>query len=319
MITTAMGPGYEFDRIRAIAAAIDDVIGPIGDDAAPVPLGDGQLVVSTDASVENVHFRRPWLTAEEIGWRATASAVSDLAAAGATPAGITVAMVVPPEGTEHQIVEVMRGAAAVMRTTGGIILGGDLSSGPCWMLTVTVIGHARHPMTRAGATAGDGVWATGVLGASRAAVESWRHGVEPAAAARLAFARPQPRIAAGRWLAGHGATAMIDLSDGLGGDAGHLAAASNLGVSIVLDALPVHPAVLAVAPLLDQAPPVFAGLGGEDYELLVTLPRGWNGAADCEAETGTRITLIGEIVETPGLAFTFLGKPLTLPGYTHRI
>ena len=319
MITTPMGPGYEFDRIRAIAAAIDDVIGPIGDDAAPVPMGEGQLVVSTDASVENVHFRRPWLTAEEIGWRATAGAISDLAAAGAIPAGVTVAMVVPPEGTEHQIVDVMRGAAAVMRSTGGIILGGDLSSGPCWMLAVTVIGHAKHPVARGGAKTGDGVWATGVLGASRAAVESWRHGVEPAAAARIAFARPHPRIAAGRWLAAHGATAMIDISDGIGGDAGHLAAASNVGVSITLDALPVHPAVLEVAPLLNQAPSVFAGLGGEDYELLVTLPQGWAGAADCEAESGTRITLIGEIVDTPGLRFTLHGRDGTLPGYTHRI
>ena len=99
MITTPLGPGYEFDRIRAIAAAIDDVIGPIGDDVAPVPMGEGQIVVSTDTSVEGVHFRRPWLTAEEIGWRATASAVSDLAAAGAIPAGVAVAMVVPPEAT----------------------------------------------------------------------------------------------------------------------------------------------------------------------------------------------------------------------------
>jgi thiamine-monophosphate kinase len=319
MIATPMGPGHEFDRIRAIAAAIGDVLGPIGDDTAPVPMGEGQLVVSTDASVENVHFRRPWLTAEEIGWRATASAVSDLAAAGAVPAGVTVAMIVPPEGTEHQIVDVMKGAAALMRTTGGIVLGGDLSSGPAWILTVTVIGHARHPLTRAGARVGDGVWVTGLLGASRAAVESWRHGIEPAAAARLAFARPQPRIAAGRWLAAHGATAMIDLSDGLGGDAGHLAAASDLGLAITLESLPVHPAVLAVAPLLDQSPSVFAGLGGEDYELLLTLPPGWNGAADCEAETATRITRIGEVVAAPGLHVTLHGKATTLPGYTHRI
>lgn len=319
MSPTPMGPGFEFDRIRAIASAIGDVLGPIGDDTAPVPSGVGQLVVSTDASVENVHFRRPWLTAEDIGWRATASAMSDLAAAGAVPAGITVAMVVPPEGTEHQIVDVMKGAAAVMRATGGIVLGGDLSSGPCWVVTVTVFGHAEHLMTRGGATVGDGVWATGSLGASRAAVESWRHGVEPAAAARLAFARPRPRIAAGRWLAAHGATAMIDLSDGLGGDAGHLAAGSRVGVAITLDALPVHPAVLEVAPLLDQAPSIFAGLGGEDYELLVTMPRGWPGAGDLEVDTGTRITLIGAIIETPGLQLMLHGEAITLPGYTHRI
>jgi thiamine-monophosphate kinase len=314
-----MGPGQEFDRIRAIASAIGDVLGPIGDDTAPMPSGVGQLVVSTDASVENVHFRRPWLTAEDIGWRATASAMSDLAAAGAVPAGITVAMVVPPEGTEHQIVDVMKGAAAVMRVTGGRVLGGDLSSGPCWVVTVTVFGHAERPITRAGAAAGNGVWATGLLGASRAAVESWRHGVEPADAARLAFARPQPRIAAGRWLAAHGATAMIDLSDGIGGDAGHLAAASQVGVAIALDALPVHPTVLEVAPLLGQAPAVFAGLGGEDYELLVAMPGGWHGADEFAADTGTRITRIGDLVEHPGLWLTLRGEAITLPGYTHRI
>ncbi len=112
---------------------------------------------------------------------------------------------------------------------------------------------------------------------------------------------------------------MIDLSDGLGGDVGHLAAASRVGVAIALDALPVHPTVLEVAPLLDQAPAVFAGLGGEDYELLVTLPGGWRGAEDFVADTGTRITRIGELVEAPGLQLTLHGEAIILPGYTHRI
>lgn len=319
MIVTSMGPGDEFDRIRAIAAAVGDALGPIGNDTAPIPTGVGELVVSTDASVENVHFRRPWLTAEEIGWRAAASALSDLAAAGAEPAGLVVALVVPPGATEHQIVDVMKGVAGVVQQAGGVILGGDLTAGPCWMVTVTVFGHAEHPVARVGAVVGDRIWVTGLLGGARAAVESWRHGIEPSAPARLAFARPHPRIAAGRWLASRGATAMIDISDGLGGDAGHLAAASGVGLAIVLDALPIHPAANPVAPLLEQSPSVFAGLGGEDYELLVTMPADWADVVNFEAETATRITAIGQVVAAPGVHLSLCAEPIDIPGFIHRI
>ncbi len=319
MNTTPLGPGQEFDRIRSIATAVQDILGPIGNDTAAVPSGDGQLVVSTDASVENVHFRRDWITPEEIGWRATASALSDLAAAGATATGITVAVVSPPDAHDADLVHLMQGVAGVLRANGGLLLGGDLSAGPVWMVAVTVFGHADRPVLRSGAAVGNRLWVTGVLGGARAAVASWMHGIVPSAPARLAFARPQPRLAAGRWLAKHGATAMIDISDGLGGDAAHLAAASVAGVSLVLDALPVHPGVIPVAPLLKQAPALFAALGGEDYELLVAMPADWNDPSGCEAETGVRLTLVGEMVDTPGTHFTLHAEPVVVIGFSHRI
>ena len=199
MTSISLGGGREFDRIRQIAAALGPSAGALGDDTAAIPTRPGIMVVSTDASVEAVHFRREWLTLPEIGWRSTASALSDLAAAAATPAGITVALVVPPDLDDAGLVAVMSGVGEAAQSAGCRVLGGDLSSGPSLALTVTVFGHARPaPMSRRGAQPGDGVYVTGALGAARAALLDWFDGETPSPAARMAFARPQPRIMAGQ-------------------------------------------------------------------------------------------------------------------------
>lgn len=312
----AMGSGGEFDRIRAIIAALGDAAGPIGDDTAAVPEGTGTLVVSTDASVEAVHFRRDWLTLDEIGWRAAASALSDLAAAAAVPAGITVAVTVPSATPEAELVRLMVGVGRAATAAGCRVLGGDISGGGNWAVTVTVLGHAARPISRRGARPGDAVWVSGVLGGARAALLAWQEGREPAPAARLAFAHPEPRLAAGHWLAAAGARAMIDVSDGLGGDAEHLGAASAVGLEIDLARVPIHPSVHGEARRLGLHPAAFAAQGGEDYELLVVLPPDVDGAA-CEPGAGVPLTRIGAVVAGERVRCLLDGREVAIAGFRH--
>jgi thiamine-monophosphate kinase len=311
-----MGPGREFDRIRDIIAALGAAAGPIGDDTAPVPPGVGTLVVSTDASVDAVHFRRDWLTPEEIGWRATTSALSDLAAAAAVPAGVTAALTLPTGFPEAELVAVMRGVGDAAARAECTVLGGDISGGGGLSLAVTVFGHAPQSVSRRGARPGDGIWVTGALGGARAGLLAFLDGRTPPPAARAAFARPHPRLAAGRWLAAHGATAMMDISDGLGGDAAHLAAASGVGLHIELERLPIHPSVHAEATRRGEHFAVCAATGGEDYELLVTLPPDADGAA-CEPGAGIPLTRVGSVVAGAGVTFSLAGVSRQITGFQH--
>ena len=317
MMHLALGAGPEFDRIRAITGALGGAATALGDDCAVIEAGPGRIVLSTDASVEGVHFRSEWLTPEEIGWRAAAAALSDLAAAGATCVGLLAAVSVPPDADDQQLVAVMRGVGAAASSVGGRVLGGDLSRGPGWSLAIAVIGQAEHPLSRRGARAGDGVWVTGVLGGARAAVTLWGEGKMPSATARAAFAHPVPRLVAGRWLAAHGATAMIDLSDGLAADAGHLAAASDVGVEVDLAALPLSPAAAVAAGRGPAA--VFAARGGEDYELLVTLPAAFGEmeAHRFDRECGIPLTRVGHVVVGRGTRLLLDGQPVEARGFDH--
>ena len=303
-----LGPGPEFDRIRAIAGALGGTASGLGDDCALIPLESGFLALSVDTSVEGIHFRRDWLSLEEIGWRATAAALSDLAAEGAEANGVAVALTVPSVASEGDVTSVMRGAGAAARAVGAVIQGGDLTAGPAWSISVTVWGKVARPITRGGARPADGLWVTGALGGARLALSTWLDGGLPEGTARASFAHPEPRITAGRWLAAHGATAMIDLSDGLASDARHLAAASGIAVDLSLDALPLAPGV---------TDPAFAAEGGEDYELLVTLPGDFNRADAFHRATTLPLTRIGAVREGSGVAFTRKGANLSLTGFQH--
>jgi thiamine-monophosphate kinase len=316
---SALGPGREFDRVRRIAAALGPRASGLGDDCAVLVPADAVLVASTDVSVEGVHFQRDWLSLEEIGWRATAAALSDLAADGAEAGGVLVALTVPGDAADEDVVAAMAGAGAAASEVGARIVGGDLSSGPVWSLAVTVMGWASDPVTRAGARAGDGVWVTGQLGSPRAALEAWRRGEEPAAEARRAFARPLPRIHAGRWLARHGARAMIDLSDGLGADAGHVAAASGAGVALELDHVPVAAAAMVEARRLGIAPEQFAAESGEEYELLVVLPETFvaDDVLAFRSVSGLALTRVGEVRSGAGVQARLGGRVVALAGYDH--
>jgi thiamine-monophosphate kinase len=237
----ALGPGTEFDRIRRIAQLLGPEGAGLGDDCGLIREGEEFFALSTDVSVEGVHFRPQWVKPEEVGWRATASALSDLAAEGALPVGVLSAVTMPAPAPEAHLLELMSGVGAAAKYAGALVLGGDLSTGPGWSVTVTAVGRTRAPVTRGGAAPGDRLWVSGTLGAARAALETWRRGEQPLSGARARFAHPEPRITAGRWLARHGARAMIDLSDGLAGDAGHLAAASAVALDLDLDTIPLRP------------------------------------------------------------------------------
>jgi len=272
--TTALGPGGEFDRIRGILGGMpphgpDVRLGP-GDDACI--LADG-WVISTDLSVEGVHFRLDWIGAAEAGYRAAAAGLSDLAAMAAEPVGILVSIGAPGDGGLAE--QAMEGVKEVARSCGASLLGGDLtrSPGPL-VIDVVSVGRTADPLVRTGARAGDEIWVTGHLGGAAAAAALWQGKKSVPEALRRAFSAPKPRLSEARWLRAAGVRAGLDLSDGIAGDAAHLAAASQVRVVLEEGSLPLHPA-LAVAEL----PPDVTGLslalhGGEDYELLVAAPPG---------------------------------------------
>jgi thiamine-monophosphate kinase len=157
------------------------------------------------------------------------------------------------------------------------------------------------------------------LGGARAALESWRRGAQPEPEARRAFARPTPRVAAGRWLAARGATAMIDLSDGLAADAAHLAAASEVELRIELGHLPIPPWVAGAATAAAIPPAQFAAEGGEDYELLASLPAsfGPGEAQGFSADQGIPLTRIGTVAAGAGARLFLAGSELSLAGFDH--
>ena len=288
MTSLALGPGREFDLVRDFQRRWGSAARGIGGDCAllDVPAGE-RLCVSTDASVEGVHFRAGWLAPREIGYRAAAAALSDLAAAGATPLGLLVALAVPPRW-EGQLGEIAEGIGEAVRIAAAPVLGGDTTAAfDALAITITVLGAAAAPMTRGGARPGDRVYVTGTLGASHAALRALQAGDVPAPHYRERFARPRPRLAEGRWLAAHRATAAIDVSDGLIADLAHLAVASGVLVRVELERLPMAAGV----------EPADAAASGEEYELAVTLRE-----VDAESfarDTGTRLTEVGVVVEAP--------------------
>jgi thiamine-monophosphate kinase len=308
-----LGPGGEFDRLRAIFARLGPAARDLGDDTALVRIGGRTLAVSVDLSLEGVHFRTDWLTFREIGWRAVAAALSDLAAEGAAPFGVLVSLGLPAPGRRRRdtaAIEIMAGVGAAARRGGARVLGGDLVRAPRYLVDVCVLGTVERPVRRSGARPGDGLWVTGRLGGPGLALATLRRGRRPPPSLRRRFAHPEPRLAAGRWLARHGARALIDISDGLAGDARHLAAASGVRAEIALELVPRWPG----------ASPRAAAESGEEYELLVALPRRF-GAADAIAfrrATGLALTRIGRCTRGQGLRLTVQGRALgPIGGFDH--
>jgi thiamine-monophosphate kinase len=283
-----------------------------GDDAAVVVPG-GATATSVDALVDGVHFRREQFSLAQIGAKALAVSLSDLAAMGAEPGEAYVVLGVPDDLDEDGCLELLDGIAAVAERTGTGLAGGDVTRAPALTLATTVVGHAPAPgdlMTRGGARRGDVLAVTGELGGAAAGLllllerASASAGLGGAQASLLARQlEPQPRLDEGRALAAAGATAMIDLSDGLGGDAGHLAAASGVRLEIDAGALPLAPGLAEVAAGAGRDPLRLAVSGGEDYELLVTLPaeRFESAEAALAAPAGPGLTRIGFAVAGAGV------------------
>jgi len=282
-----LGPGKEFDLVRTLLAEWGKSAQRIGDDAAVLEVPPGQrLVVTTDTSVEGVHFRREWLNHFEIGYRATAASLSDLAAMGARPIGVVIALTLP-EADRHEARElaigIRDGALAVMCP----IVGGDLSSGKVLSLTITALGSVARPLSRAGAKVGDRVYVTGVLGGPAAAVRAWEAGREPTERDRARFAHPIPRVDAAIGLAARGASSAIDISDGLSADLAHVAAASKVRIQIDADRIPHVDGVSAME----------AAGAGEEYEIVVTAPN--IDTRRFTEEFGLELTEIGRVVAGP--------------------
>ena len=323
----SLGSGREFDLIRSFLGSEDTLpdgvgVGP-GDDCTVVG-GDG-IVVSCDLFLEDVHFRRDWASFEEIGYRAAAAALSDLAAMAAAPLGVLVAMGLPREEAEVVGGRIQMGVRAACAPFEAAVLGGDLSSVPgSVVLDLVAIGRAESPVLRSGAEAGDEIWVTGALGGSGGAVFVWEGGGEPSPGLREAFVRPTPRIREARRLAGAlDLHAMIDVSDGLIGDAGHLAAAS--GVRMVLEGhrVPVHPELQKVMGSPEEALRM-ALTGGEDYEVCFTAAPG---SVDEEIrrslkdEFGVIATKTGWVEEGEGVYLSpgegIAPRPVSEDGFDH--
>lgn len=328
----------EFDLIARIRERLPP-LGPrvrvgSGDDAA-ISVPGGATATSVDAVVDGVHFRRAWSAPRQIGHKALAAALSDLAAMGAEPGEAYVVLGVPPDLDEAGCLEILDGLVALAAETGTALAGGDVTRSPTLFLSVTAVGHAERAerlVGRAGARPGDALAVTGELGGAAAGLLLLESRERPAAEGAADVPshlgpyglerngtsqgeglvgrqlEPVPRLEAGRALAAAGATAMIDLSDGLGGDAGHVAAASGVRLRIETGELPLAPGLTDVAADAGRDPVELATGGGEDYELLVALPpRHLAAAQEALGALGGRLTRIGEVLAGEGVEIRLPG------------
>lgn len=281
------------------------VVGP-GDDAAVIR-GAARIFLTTDALVEGTHFLPGWMTPEEIGAKAVLVNLSDAAAMGGRPQHLLLSVGVPAGCDRRALERLHRGADAAARAAGAAIVGGNLSAADRLFVSVTLVGACPHPVLRSGAKPGDLLFVTGTLGDAAVAVDLLRRGVagrgpgtRPLTAHAFLmrrFRRPTPRLATGAMLAKRGlVSAMIDLSDGLVQDLGHVCERSRVGAAIYAENLPRSKAYLAVA----GSDPGPALGGGEDYELLFSVPRARLARFErVRARLPDAVSFVGEIVARP--------------------
>ena len=291
----------EFEEIFAQGEHV--LIGP-GDDAAVLRIRHGHVVVSTDLMVEGRHFRRDWVSAEDVGHRAAAQNISDINAMGGAATSLTVGLAAPPDLPAQWALELARGIADEAALVGASVVGGDLTTADQVVISVTALGTCTQaPVVRSGARPGDVLalfgrqgWAAGGLAVLGRGFRSPRVLVE-------AYRRPEPPYAAGKVAAEAGATAMIDISDGLLAEARHLAEGSGVAIDVRRDAFEVAEPLRAVGAALGVDPLQFILGGGDDHALLATfpdagsLPEGWQ-VVGAVAE-GEGVTVDGGEYEGP--------------------
>lgn len=297
----------EFGLISAIRAVLPpDPAGVIGagDDGAVLPAPDGRVVASTDLLVEGRHFRHEWSAATDIGVKAAAQNLADIAAMGADPTALLFGLAIPGHLAVAWVLDVARGMAAECQRAGAFIAGGDITSSDVTMLAITALGdlHGRDPVTRSGAQPGDVIAISGPVGRSAAglALLQASGGLDSSQTPEMralvaAHRRPRPDYRAGPMAAMAGATSMIDISDGLVADLGHVAEASGVRLDIAADLLPGTGPLIAVAAELSADWRGWALQGGEDHALAATFPArskvpdGWTVIGDVDRGTGVLV------------------------------
>jgi len=296
-------------RVAASSASPGVEIG-IGDDTAVLIVPPGhKLLATTDLLIEDVHFRRTSAAPADIGWKALAVNLSDIAAMGGIPRWALVALAVPADTDVGAVDAFYAGMAEAATPHAVTVVGGDTSASPGgWTVNVTLLGiHPGEPRLRSHARAGDAVAVTGSLGGSAAGLHALEIGLDRARDAGLAAAqlgeitrahlRPRARVAEGRWLGqAPGVHAMMDCSDGLATDLEHICRESGVGARVWLERVPVAPATREAARALGADAREWAVSGGEDYELLLT----------CDPAEADR--LVAGLVEATGTALTVIGR-----------
>ena len=286
---------------RLVPGGGPGVILGIGDDAALLSFS-GPAVATCDVQVEGVHFTWDLCQPEDLGWRAIAVNLSDVAAMGGTPRFALISLAVPVDSTVERVEGVYRGIGAIATAYAVAVVGGNLSGtqGPM-VIDVTMLGEAERAVTRAGARPGDEVWITGSVGKSAAGRFLLQHPeirVAGREALERAYCRPTPRVAVGKALAAAGmVSAMLDTSDGTAADLLHLAEASRVGVRLDLVRLPIAAGLMNAARAGRQDPAAWTVDGGEDYELLFAASPGFAAeAARLATRLEVALTRIGEIL-----------------------
>ncbi|HVV09773.1 thiamine-phosphate kinase [Amycolatopsis sp.] len=276
----------EFGLIRAVTENRRQpeatLLGP-GDDAAVVAMPDGRVAASTDVLVQGVHFRLDWSTPEQVGRKAVAVNLADIAAMGAEPTSILVGLACPADTPVQVITELADGMWAEAESAGAGLVGGDMVQADQIVVSITALGdlRGRAPVTRAGARPGDLLAICGRLGWAAAGLAVLHRGFRSPVTVVNAQRYPEPAYAAGPAAAEAGATAMIDVSDGLLADLGHLAEASGVGLDVRRESLELPKRLVEVGTALGVDPWRWVLTGGEDHALAATfpsfvdLPEGW--------------------------------------------
>lgn len=294
----------EFGLIARITARLgaqpSTLLGP-GDDAAIVAVPDGRVVASTDVLVEGRHFRRDWSSALDVGHRAAAANLADIAAMGAVSNALLVAFCGPPDLDVRWAEDLTDGLAAEAERAGAAVVGGDISASPMLTVAVTALGdlQGREPVLRSGARPGDTVALAGRVGYAAAGYTVLSRGFRTPKALVEAYRRPAVPYSAGPAAAKLGATSMIDVSDGLLADAGHVASASRVVLDIDRDAFAIPEQMADAAAALGVDPYSWILAGGDDHALLATFPPG--------VEPPSPFQVIGSVAEGSGV--TVDGKP----------